>query len=249
MPFWRALFAPIWFYPLYRDLKNDSRERYGEVLLPAAPWIVLLLLLYIVLNVMESFDGIFELLSLLSVLSLLPFANYILHVNRDRPEVLRRHSRWRPRHYLMTAIAVALVAFNVGSLLCWIPGGEVIHGRRLPNWDKKFLQRAGLLDADARLIYFYSDAFLFTRNDGNGVTDRSVFSYWRDEESGAMQYRAAAYEDIEDIRVDYAEIGSDNTVITVVPKNGSDFVLFVSGKNQKDRLFVKAIEDRLGEGE
>lgn len=245
MPFWRALFAPIWFYPLYRDLKSDSRERFGKVLLPAAPWVVLLLLLYIGLNVMESFDDFFELLNLLSIICLLPFANYILHINRDRPEILRRHSRWRPRHYLMTVIAAGLVAFNVSSLLGWIPSGEVVRGRRLPNWDKKFLQRTGLLEADARLIYFYSDAFLITRNDGNGVTDRNVFSYWRDEESGGMQYRVAAYEDIEDIRVNYADGGNDNTVITVVPKNGSTFVLFASCEKQKDRLFVKAIQDRL----
>jgi hypothetical protein len=245
MPFWRALFTPIWFYPFYQDLKGDSRERFGKVLLPAAPWIILLLLLFVVLNVMESIDGFFELLSLLSVLCLLPFANYILHANRDRPEILRRHSRWRPRHYLMTVIAAALVALNVGSLLGWIPSGEVVQGRRLPSWDKKFLQRSGLLEADDRLIYFYSDAFFFTRNDGNGVTDHRVFSYWHDEEVGGMQYRAAAYEDIEDIRVDYADAGNDNTVITVVPKNGSTFVLFASGEKQKDRLFVKAIEDRL----
>lgn len=245
MPFWRAFFAPIWFFPLYRNLKSDSRERFGKVLLPEVPWVILLLLLYIFLNVMGSLGDFFVLLRLLSVLCLLPFANYILHINRDRPEILRRHSEWRPRHYLMTAIAVALVTINVGSLLGWIPGGEVIRGRRLPSWDKKFLQRAGLLDADARLIYFYSDAFLFTRNEGNGVTDRNVFSYWRDEEIGGMQYRVAAYEDIEDIRVNYADGGNDNTVITVVPKNGSTFVLFASGEKHKDRLFVQAIQDRL----
>jgi len=245
MPFWRALFSPIWFYPLYRDLKRDSRERFGKVLLPGAPWIVLLLLLFVGLGVMESFGGFFELLSLLSVLCLLPYANYILHINRDRPQAVRHLSVWRPRHYLMTLVAAALVAFNVGSLLHWIPGGEVVRGHQLPNWDRKFLQRKGLLDADARLIYFYSDAFFFTRNDGNGVTDRSVFSYWHDEESGDMQYRTAAYENIEEIRVDYAGGGNDNTVITVIPKNGSTFVLFASGEKQKDRLFVQAIRDRL----
>lgn len=245
MPFWRALFAPIWFYPLYLDLKRDSRERFGKVLVPAAPWVVLLLVLYVGLDVMESFGGLFELLSLLSVVCLLPFANYILHINRDQPEIIRRHSTWRPRHYLMAVIAAALVVFNVGSLLNWIPSGEVVRGRQLPSWDRKFLQRTGLLDADARLIYFYSDAFFFTRNDGNGVTDRHVFSYWHDEESGGMQYRVAAYENIEDIRVDYADGENDNTVITVIPKNGSTFVLFASGEKQKDRLFVKAIRDRL----
>jgi hypothetical protein len=245
MPFWRALFAPVWFYPFYIDLKRDSRERFGKVLLPAAPWVILLLLLFVGLDVLAVLDGFFELLSLLNVLCLLPFANYILHVNRGWPKIVRRHAAWHPRHYLMAVVAAAVVSFNVCSLLGYIPGGEVVPGRQVPSWDRKFLQRAGFLDADARLIYFYSDAFFFTRNDGNGVTDRSVFSYWHDEENGGMQYRAARYEDIDEIRVDYADDGDDNTVITVVPKNGSTFVLFASGENKKDRNFVKAIEDRL----
>jgi hypothetical protein len=245
MPFWRALFLPFWFYAFYRDLKRDSRERFGAVLLPAAPWAILLLLLWIGMDVMSIWEGVFEFASLLNVVCLLPLANYVLHVNRDQPEVLRRYSVWRPRHYLMAVVASALVLFHVGGLAGWIPRDEVVAGRELPSWDKKFLQRAGLLEADADLIYFYSDALLFTRNDGNGVTNRNVFSYWHDAESGGLQCRTAAYENIEDIRVDYADDGDDNTVITIVPKNGSTFVLFASGEKQKDRLFVKAIEDRL----
>jgi transglutaminase-like putative cysteine protease len=245
MPFWRAVFTPVWFFPFYLDLKRDSRERFGKVLLPAAPWAVLLLLLFVGLDVLSSLDGFFELLSLLNVICLLPFANYILHVNRGWPKIIRRHAAWRPRHYLMAVVAAAVVLFNAFSLLGWVPSGEVVPGRQVPSWDRKFMQRGGFMDADARLIYFYSDAFLFTRNDGNGVTDRSVFSYWHDEERGGMHYRTARYEDIDEIRVNYADDGDENTVITVVPKNGSTFVLFASGENKKDRNFVKAIEDRL----
>jgi hypothetical protein len=249
MPFWRALFFPIWFFPFYLDLKRDSRGRFGQMLVPALPWIVVLLILFVALNVMKFLGGFFGLISLLSVVCLLPLANYILHINRGRPEILRHYSAWRPRHYLMTIFAAVLVMINVSSLLGWVPSDEVVNGRQLPDRDRKFLQRTGLLNADDRLIYFYSDAFFFTRKDGNGVTDRNVFSYWHDKEAGGMQYRSASYEDIEDIKVDYADGANDNTVITVVPKNGSSFVLFVSDDNKKDRLFVQAIRDRLHQGD
>jgi len=245
MPFWRAVFTPFWFFPFYQDLKLDSERRFGKSILPRAPWIAILLLLLIVSNAAERFDGPFALVGLLGVLSLLPFANYILFINRNLPETVRHFSALRIRHYLLGMLAAALVCFNIGAYLNWIPSGVVVKGSQLPNWDIKFMQRLGILHGDAKLIYFYSDAFLTTRNDGNGVTDKNVFSYWYDHESDTLLFKSVDYEDIEDISIQHAASKNGTTVITVKPKSGSTFVLYASSEKDRDKLFVKAIQDRL----
>ena len=245
MPFWRAVFAPLWFFSLYHDLKLDSEKRFGKSILPKAPWVGLLLLLLIVSNIFDRFEGPFALLGLFGVLSLIPFANYILFANRNLPETIKQFSAIRLRQYLLGCLTAVIVIFNISASFNWIPSGTVVKGNQLPKWDIKFLQRMGFLQGDAKLIYFYSDAFLFTRNDGNGVTDKNVFSYWYNNESDQMLYKSAAFEDIEEISIDYAASKNDTTVVTVKPTNGSSFVLFASGEEGRDKLFVQAIQDRI----
>jgi transglutaminase-like putative cysteine protease len=242
MPFWRAIFWPIWFFPLYQDLKRDSEKRFGRSILPKSPLIALLLVLYIGLYVSDHFGDFSEMFHIFSVLCILPFANYINYINREDPKALKQHSHFRPRHYILTAMAAIFLVISIGSLLNWIPNGEVIKGHQLPSWDLKYMQRHGLVKGDAQLIYFYSDAFFFRRHDGNGVTDANVFSYWYDKEDGELLTETIAFEDIDDISVKYAKADGENTVITIKPKNGSSFILYVSSEKGKDKLFVQAIE-------
>jgi len=107
------------------------------------------------------------------------------------------------------------------------------------------MQRRGLLHGDSELIYFFSAASFSRRNDGNGVTSSDVFSYWRDENTGEILLKSAAYKDIEDISVKYGQSQNDYTVITVELKQGTSFVLYASREKGKDKLFVEAIRDRL----
>jgi transglutaminase-like putative cysteine protease len=245
MPFWRAVFTPIWFLPFYLELRRDSISRFGKPLLPSLPWGILLWVLFLGLNIISVFDGVRGWVSLLDVVCLLPFANYILHINREHSETIRQLSTWRFRHYLVSAFAALLIMYNMAGLLNWIPAGEVITGEQLPGWEIKFLHRKGILPGDARLLYFYSDALFFNRNEGSGVTDRNVFSYWID--GGGLQLRSAAYDDIEDIRVRFSDTEAAISVVTVIPKNGPSFILYASGEREKDRLFVAAIRERLFE--
>jgi hypothetical protein len=127
----------------------------------------------------------------------------------------------------------------------WIPNGEVIIGRQVPSWDVKFMQRQGLIPGGSKLLYFYSDALLFNRNDGNGITGENVFSYWYDRNGETFLSQSIRYEDIDDISVAYAKSTNENTVITINPKNGSSFILYASSAKGKDRLFVQAIRNRL----
>lgn len=245
MPFWRAFLFPIWFFPFYRQLKNDSQQRFGRSLLPGIGWMILLFILYVGASVINNLGNLYNIISLLSILCLLPFGNYILFINRHRPQTVKHHSKIRPRHFLMGTVLAGSILYSISSIMYWIPNAEVVKGHELPKWDIKFMQRVGLLDRNTRLIYFYSDALWSTRLDGNGVTSRNVFSYWRDDKSGTLQMTTAAYENIQNISVAYADSGSRKTIITVKPKKGSEFLLFASNEDGKDKLFVEAIRKRL----
>lgn len=245
MPFWRAVFSVFWFYPFYQDLKRDSQQRYGRSMLPKPYWIILLLILLVGLGVGENLGDAFEYLNLLGVICFLPFTNYILLINEKKSDSVISHSCFRLRHFVLGAMATVLLLFHFGSLLYWIPNGEVVKGHQLPSWELKFMQREGLLQEDARLLFFYSNDFLFMRNDGNGVTDTNVFSYWHEKDSSILSTKSTTFDDIDDINVQYAESKGEDTIITIIPKNGSSFILYASSENGNDKLFVQAIRDRL----
>lgn len=247
MPFWRTFFHVFWYYPFYLDLKRDSQQRFGRSILPQVPWIITLLLLLVAAHLSDRFtDEGYEFLYLISVVCYLPFVRYILLINRHNHSLNKQHSRFRPRHILMAGFVAMLILVNTGCHLYWIPIDEVVRGKRLPDWDRAFMQRQGLLKEDAELLYFYSDALLLTRRDGNGVTDTNVFSYWYDQEQQTLLTRNIDYKGIDDIDVEFATSDSDTTVITVIPKNGTSFILYASSEKGKDRLFVEEIRKRLG---
>jgi hypothetical protein len=105
------------------------------------------------------------------------------------------------------------------------------------------MQRQGILNADDNLIYFYSDAFIDIRKDGNGLTDRHVFSYWKDDEN-RFNYELATFEEIKDIQVNWSKTWGENTTIDIVRNDGSKFILYVSNSDRRDREFVAALKER-----
>lgn len=91
-----------------------------------------------------------------------------------------------------------------------------------------------------KIKWFYSGGFLSNREDGNGFSQRHVFSYWWEE--GKLQYHGAQYDDITNIEVEYATNGLDDTIATIIRSNEQSFKLFISGENEKDKLFVEALK-------
>src|SRR5690606_27696164 len=116
------------------------------------------------------------------------------------------------------------------------PSDSVIPGSRLLSRDIKFLQRKGAIAPGDEIIYFYSDAFLSTHDDGSGFSDRHVFSYWM--EDGDFQLQTASYADIKDIKVNWGDTLLDNTTLEVIRRDGSKFILYASRVDRKDKVFV-----------
>ncbi|NNG01104.1 MAG: DUF3857 domain-containing protein [Desulfobacteraceae bacterium] len=246
LPFWRAFFLPFWFYSLFREMRADSEKRMGKSILPDGVWMVLLLIVYIATNLMDRLDGIFVFISTLNLLCLLPFLNYTQYINRTRQEFISFNSRFRPRHYLLSVFAGLILAYSLSTTLNWMPSGEVVKGAQLPEWNIKFMQRNGLVQNEKELLYFYSDAFWSYKDDGNGITDSKIFSYWRDEITGGLNVRTAEYKDISDIEVDYGAEEGDTTVITVQHRTESDFYLYAAAGSGMDRRIVQEIRNRMG---
>ena len=174
----------------------------------------------------------------------LPLANYILNINRQAQDAIHRASRWRPRHLLLCLLSTPVLLLGAGQQLGILPSVAVIEGDRLWQKDIKTLQRNGITQPGDELLYFYSDGFLSIMEDGNGITDRHVFSYW--QEDGRLQSMTATFDEIDDIEVTQGATKLENTVVSVKLKNGNDFLLFLSREDQGDRRFISELRSRIG---
>ena len=115
-------------------------------------------------------------------------------------------------------------------------------------WHLDYLHEQGLLDEDEGILYFYSAGLWSISEDGNIVTTKGVVAYWTDVESGELFGDYAYYADIADISVAFAESGFEDTQITVVKRDGTEFLMAASAEEERDRIFVRAIEERYGGG-
>jgi len=141
-----------------------------------------------------------------------------------------------------------LFIFTVGPEVGLLPSASVVRGDKLLAHDMKFMQRAGIIRPGEKIEYFYSDAMLMIRNDGNGFTDRHVFSYWVDNNDN-FNVETVEFTDIGDISVTWASGVSENTVVEVYRNNQSRIILFVSNIDKKDRLFVEHLKARWNQSE
>lgn len=154
---------------------------------------------------------------------------------------------WRVRHVLLTTLFAPLLMYFVGSQAGYLPSESVVEGDRLLNRDIKFMQRKGILNPSDEVIYFYSDAFLNIRDDGNGFSERHVFSYWLDDQDEFNQ-ETVEFDEIADIKVSWSESFDENTTVEVFRGDKSKLLLFLSATDGKDKLFVKALKSRWNKG-
>lgn len=242
MPIARAFFSYFWYYPLYSKLADDSVERFRTNLLPGRLLAAMLAIGYFILLLISSVDYVGVPAIVLAPLLLVPLANYINHISRDNNAAYLINSKWRLRHYLLSVLFIPFIVFTYGGELNLLSSSKAVGGRMLWRHDLKFMERNEMISPGERVVMFYSDAFLDIREDGNGFTDNTVFSYWNDR--GFLHTRVAKLIDVQDIKHSYAESWSDNTALTIVLNDGSEFILYVSSEDRKDRLFVKLLRGR-----
>lgn len=242
MPLARSLLFPFWYYPLYAELRRDNAHRQPRLtaLPPPAAGIALAIAFFLAV-LASGFSGYTVSAGLIGMLLALPLANYIHFVNTDNQSALRHNSRWQPGHFLLILLSAPLLLFLLGAETGLTPGEKVVEGKNLLNHNMKFLQRKGVVRPADEIEYFYSDAFISIRNDGNGFTDRHVFAYWRDE--GQFLLESATFDEIKDIKVIWGNWNSDTT-IEVIRRDSTRFPLHISTLRKKDKIFVDALLER-----
>ncbi len=242
MPAARSMFFYLWHYPLYTDLRRDDAHRHPQRSeLPPPLAATLLAIAFCAAIIISSSSDYGLTASLVAMLLALPLANYIQFINRANPEALRHNSKWLPRHFLLMLLGTPLLLWMLGTETGVTPGDSVIPGTRLLSYNMKFLQRRGIVHAGDEIRYFYSDAFINIHNDGNGFSDRHVFSYWVDDDEFFLE--SATYDKIKDIDVTWGGWGS-NTIIEITRDDDSRFTLYASASGKKDKLFVDGLMER-----
>ncbi len=105
-----------------------------------------------------------------------------------------------------------------------------------------FLQRHGILDLDEKVEQFYSSDLISFEKDGNGLTDKRVFSYWKDSE-GHVYTQSAKFQDIAKINVSDGSY-TENSTVKIIRHDESSFILFLATENGGDKKFIKTLRSR-----
>ncbi|HEX5055649.1 MAG TPA: DUF3857 and transglutaminase domain-containing protein [Gammaproteobacteria bacterium] len=244
MPAMRGILHWIWYYPLYDELRRDNAARYPlRRHLPPQPAGVALAVAFLGTAVVAGL-GYPGFAMCACMLLTLPLANYVNYINSDddqRRKAFKHHSRWRPRHAMLVLLGAPLLVSLLGAETGLIPGEKVVEGKALLGYNLKFLQRRGVIQPTDEIRYFYSNTLISIHGDGNGFSDRHVFTYWKDD--GEFYFEGATFDEIRDINVIWGRWNSD-TVIEIIRNNGSRFTLYASAAGHKDRAFVNALLER-----
>lgn len=243
MPIARGIFYNFWYYPLWNKLVQDSENRFSRSHLPNKILAILMALAFLSIYFLSDITALIIPSFILGALLLLPLVNYILFVNGTESKALKNNSTWSFRHYLLGLLSIPMYILFLGSEVGIMPNEAVIKGNRILEYNIKFMQRRGILNPGDKLDYFYSDALLFISDDGNGFTQRHVFSYWKGD-NDSLEKEQALYSEIQDVKVEWSAEFGENSIVTIVRKDGSEFLLFLSNTDRKDKVFVKALKKR-----
>jgi len=242
MPIARGIFSTFWFYPLFNQLKEDSIKRFSQNKVMATFLAVIFAIVYFVISAISQSVEQYAVTIALILLPLLfiPLVSYINSVNIDDLEAYHYNSKWHFRHTIAVLMFLPLLGLTLVSESSLLPNDAVVTQADIMTSDMKFLHRKKIVPPEEKINYFYSDAFLTIRDDGNGFTDKRIFSYWLDE-NDQFQSEMVSFEKVKDIKVEYAEDPDSNTIITVTRLDNSDFMLFVSAVDARDKLFVNEL--------
>lgn len=239
MPTARGIFCQFWYYPLYSDLRLDNKSRFDINHLPGKFVATICAVIFFIISFFANTGSFTILVLLTSVLLIAPLANYINFINNNNA-AYAHNSAWSFRHYLLTLLAIPLLALTMGSEFGLTPNEAVISGNKVLSHNIRFMQRKGIMNSDDNLLYFYSGAFFNIRDDGNGFTDRHVFSYWKDD-NNEFNYETARFDEIKEIKTNWGKSWGDDTVIDIIRNDDSKFILFISNSDKKDKAFVETL--------
>ena len=239
IPTARAIFHTLWFYPLYNSFSRDEAFSEGTIS-EKLKYIFLTIVFFISAFVMNSEHVISFIAMVISSLCIIPFVHKINGLTSTENIVFKYNSKWRPRHFILIVLFSSMALFDIAGRIHLIPGDVAVKGSSLWTKDIKMMHRIGVFSPEDKLLMFYSDSVFDYKNDGNGLTNNGVFSYWRDEATNELSKEVAKYKDISDIKNT-----SDGDSIKIIRKDGTEFYMYT--KDSKDLKFYITIKANLAE--
>ena len=116
MPFWRAVFAPLWAYVLFDHLRDQLKEWYIASTLVAGAWA----LLYLAFQVLSQFEAPVGLLAILSFSALLPANAAMSRINAVQQPPVELNDKIQGWNWL--AVALGGVFYLMLALALLGPG-------------------------------------------------------------------------------------------------------------------------------
>ncbi|MBL1386709.1 MAG: DUF3857 domain-containing transglutaminase family protein [Colwellia sp.] len=245
MPIARGIFAILWYYPLYQALKQHSELQSSKSKIIPSWGAAVLFLLVLATTLVYRMEEYATIALLVMPFLWLPLVSYIEHANTNQ-KALHYNSYWRVRQCFMSLALSPILLFGVLQEANILPGSAIIKGEKLWAYQTHFLKRNRLTPENEDVLYFYSDAMFDYRDDGNGITDNYIFSYYKND-AGKLESDLSHFNDIDKIETSYGKTELDNTTIKVIKTDGSDFLLIVSRFNKLDEVLVDKINLRLSE--
>lgn len=244
VPALRGFFYYLWFYPACRALSVSMQEAGMSDRLPPKTVFVLLSIAILAVNFVPAFyEEAWIPMIFIAPLLFLPLLSMVNSLNEDQTDAIDYNSRLKPRHALLVLFCLPIYIYSTGLSLGFLPEADVVAGDSLIDRDLQFMQQNGIVDSDDRIVYFYSDAFWSKRDDGNGFSQRHVFSYWKDD-NDRLRVETVDFKDIWDIEVEWSRDSDENTIVEVYRQNLSKVVLYVAKSGGEDRVFVRDLKAR-----
>jgi len=237
MPFWRAVFSVVWYYPLLKDMRQHHPGKCPSL---GVAWLIAGL--YFLMVMTRTLPEPFGVVTVLSFVFLLPAVKSINAFNSRESSAYKTHSEWRLRHNILLLVSGPLTILGIGAGSGILPPSEVVPGWRLWPHQHSFLVASDVVDKGEHILYFYSDSLFSIRSDGSLLTDRRVTSYWEDEETGELIIEKAAFGEIVDVLVE-ERTWADPTYVTIIRSDGSDFTLLLPTDDQRDRTFLRRLDE------
>ncbi|MCG8316759.1 MAG: DUF3857 domain-containing transglutaminase family protein [Pseudomonadales bacterium] len=241
IPFLRALFSFIFLYDFYKRVKLVA-ESEGQIVSTGQSGMLFIAAVYFVATLLSTNAAWWWLAYLTGIACFIPALLIINRLNDKQSDAFMRNSHIGIFHVLFMFVVLHLAMLDVAARLNIIPNGRVVAGSELWNKELRYFQREGLLSRDEKLLYFYSAGMFSFKADGNGLTTRRVFSYWRDEYSGQLKMRSVSFNEIESIEEEFSDSIMADTVITVNSTSEEPLYLYLSIEDKGDRRFVDSLK-------
>ena len=229
MPFWRAIFYPLWHYALLTQLNTTLKSK----LLSSRAFRAALAVILFVLNMLIQLPDPYWLVSSFTFVAFLP----PILAMQDRS-----HS-FHPSNliaYLLGGPAYLLVVL---SAIGFLPSTMVITQDEMWDRDIAYLVENEILGPDEEIAYFYSEGVWSIAEGGQFFSDQFVTSYSRDIDSGEIYLDYVEFSRISDIDVVWSESWMDMTIVTITTDDDYQFTLWLSAEEGGDRKFVNQMKN------